>query len=162
MDRTARLSPLGLQRLRLLECLGGNSPRAPGYFAPAADVDIFTAFRQYVDRLSEQWKSEPDPHAVSLLAAARLLTGDLSAAGVILDHLPAKATKVDHGAGICLVMPLFALSTAVPLPPDLTDTRRWLDASAEQTAVRAWLTHHRDDLRWVEDAGEYRLGDAGK
>jgi len=143
--------------------LGGNSPHAPGYFVPAADVDIFSAFRQYVELLSEHWAAESDPHAVSLVAAARLLTGDLSAAGVILDHLPAKATKLDHGAGICLVMPLFALSTALPLPGDLTDTRRWLAGSAEQTALRSWLTEHRDDLRWVEAAGEYRLaGAAGR
>src|SRR5205809_462586 len=66
MDRTSRLSPLGPQRLRLLECLGGNSPHAPGYFVPAADVDIFSAFRQYVELLSEHWAAESDPHAASL------------------------------------------------------------------------------------------------
>jgi hypothetical protein len=157
MDRTARLSALGLQRLRLLECLGGNDPRAPGYFVPDADADVLSAFRQYVERLSELWAAELDPHTVSLLAAARLLTGDLSAAGVILDHLPARAMKLDHGAGICLVVPLYALRTALPLPEDLTDTKRWLAGSADQTALRAWLSEHRDDLRWLEAVGEYRL-----
>lgn len=157
MDRTAWLSALGWQRLRLLECLGGNDPRAPGYFATAADADVRAAFRQYVAGLSERWAAERDPLAVALLAAARLLTGDLSAAEVILDHLPASATKLDHGAGVCLVMPLHALSTALPLPGALTDTSRWLAGSAEQAALRAWLRERRGDLRWVEAEGRYRL-----
>jgi hypothetical protein len=162
MDRTTRLSPLGPQRLRLLECLGGNTPHAAGYFVPPVDGDIFSAFRQYVDQLSDRWAGELDPHAVSLLAAARLLTGDLSAAAVILDHLPAKATKLDHGAGICLVMPLFVLSTALPLAEDLTDTSRWLAGSTEQASLRAWLAEHGDDRHWVDAAGEYHLaGTAG-
>lgn len=164
MDRTALLAPLGRQRLRLLDCLGGNSPRAPGYFAPDADADVLAAFRRYVARMSELGRAEIDPHAVSLLAAARLLAGDLSAAGVILDHLPARAIELDHGAGFCLVVPLHALSTALPLPEDLTDTRRWLAGSAEQAALRAWLSLHQhgDDLRWVEAAGEYRLAGAAR
>src|SRR5688572_16238420 len=103
MDRAVRLSPLRPQRLRLLDCLGGNDPRAPGYFAPDADVDVLSAFRQYVERLSKAWAAEQDPVSVSLLAAARLMTGDLSAADVILEHLPARPTKLDHGAGICVV-----------------------------------------------------------
>jgi hypothetical protein len=99
VDRTAQFAPLGLQRLRLLECLGGNSPRLPGYFVPPDGVDILTAFRLYVERLSESWASERDAVVVSLLAAARLLTGDLAAADVVLDNLPATPIKLDHGAG---------------------------------------------------------------
>jgi len=156
MDRTARFLPLGLQRLRALECLGGNSPQAPGYFAPAADVDIFEAFRRHVARLSQQWAAESDPMTVSLLAAGRLLCGELTAADVILDHLPAQMIKLDHGAGSCLVLPVYALATALPLPATLTDTRRWLAGSAEQTALRAWLNEHRDALHWVEADGVYR------
>jgi hypothetical protein len=43
MDRETILAPLGLQRLRILDCLGGNEPRAPGYFDVQSGVDIFTA-----------------------------------------------------------------------------------------------------------------------
>jgi hypothetical protein len=157
MDRTTRLSHLGPQRLRLLECLGGNDPRAAGYFAPAPDVDVFGAFRQYVESLSLRWAAERDPLTVSLLAAARLMTGDLAAAGVIVDHLPAEPAKLDHGAGICVVVPLYTLRTVLPLPHDLSDTRRWVAGSAEQAALRRWLSQRGSDLRWVEDAGEYRF-----
>jgi hypothetical protein len=156
MDRAARLSPLGTQRLRLLECLGGNDRRLSGYFAPGAG-DIFTEFREYVRGLSARWEREDDPITVSLVAAARLLTGDLSAADVIVDHLPARATKLDHGAGICLVAPLHATSASLPLPTDLIDTSRWLAGSQEQVALRAWLAQHRDRLRWDEVAAAYRL-----
>src|SRR5688572_3016445 len=132
MERTAWLSSLGFQRLRLLECLGGNNPRLPGYFSGPTDEDVLSAFRQYVIRLSRQWAAEADPLTVSLLAAARLLTGDLSAAHVVVDHLPAQPVKLDHGAGYCLVTPLVALSTALPLPPELADTTRWLAGTPEQ------------------------------
>jgi hypothetical protein len=155
VDRTTQLSPLGLQRLRVLDCLGGNSPHAPGYFEPAADSNIFDAFGAYVAQVSRQWAGASDAATVSLIAAARFLTGDLAAAYAIVDHFPAKAFKLDHGAGICLVMPLYALMTALPLPTDLKDTRRWLAGSAEQAALRAWLAEHRDQLRWVEADGVY-------
>lgn len=155
MDRTALLSPLGLQRLRVLDCLGGNSPHAPGYFTPPADGDIFNAFSCYVAQVSPQWATASDSSTISLLAAARFLTGDLVAAHVIIDQLPANAFKLDHGAGFCLVAPLHALSDALPLPADLKDTRRWVAGSVEQAALRAWLSEHRDKLRWVEADGVY-------
>jgi hypothetical protein len=121
------------------------------------DVDVFSAFRGYAQRLSREWASATDPLTASLLAAARLLTGDLSAAGMILEHLPGTATKLDHGAGFCLVAPLHALSAALPLPRDLTDVTRWLADSPEERAIRAWLSEHGDDLRWVEADGVYRF-----
>jgi hypothetical protein len=139
----------------VLDCLGGNSPRAPGYFEPAASSNIFNAFSDYVAQVSREWAAASDAATISLIAAARFLTGDLAAADAIIDHLPATAFKLDHGAGICLVMPLYALSTALPLPADLKDTRRWLAGSAEQAALRAWLAAHRDKLRWVEADGVY-------
>jgi hypothetical protein len=159
VDRTAHLAPLGLQRLRLLECLGGNDLRLPGYFVPPEDVDVFAAFRLHVERLSRSWASERDPVVVSLLAAARLLTGDLAAADVILDHLPATPIELDHGAGICLVAPLFALSTSLPLPEPLTDTRRWVAGSPDQARLRGWLAEHRRDLRWADADAQYRLAE---
>jgi hypothetical protein len=155
MDRLTHLSPLGLQRLRILDCLGGNSRFLPDYFEPAANADIFKAFDDYIAKLSRLLAAETGPISVSLLAAGRLLTGDLAAAEVILDNLPAKAFKLDQGAGICMVIPLYALSTALPLPTHLKNTARWVAGSAEQTALRAWLADHRDKLRWVAADGVY-------
>lgn len=157
MDRTTRLSPLGLQRLRVLDCLGGNRPRAPGYFDPPADVDVFTAFSGYIARWSQECATDAYPLTISLLAAGRLLCGDLAAADVILDNLPAAPIGLDHGAGVCLVTPFYALNTALPWPAELRDSRRWLAGSAEQEALRAWLAAHRDKLCWDEPAGVYRL-----
>ena len=156
MDRASRLQPLGLQRLRALDCLGGNTPRAPGFFELAESDDIFAAFRTHTERLSRDWASASDPATVALLATARLLIGDLAAAEVILDHLPAQPIKLDHGAGKCLVLPFHALAAVLPWPADLTDTKRWLAGSAEQTALRDWLAAHRDRLRWLEADGVYR------
>ena len=156
MDRTDRLSPLGLQRLRLLDCLGGNNPLAPGYFEPAEDSDIFAAFRRHIIDLSQRWSTEADPLVVSLLAAARVLTGDLAAADAVLDSLAKEEIRLDHGAGICLVAPVYALKAALPLPSNLGDTTRWLAGSEERTALGAWLTEHREKLRWVETAGVYQ------
>lgn len=154
MDQ-ARLQPLGLQRLRVLACLGGDMPGAPGYFAPAPGADVFAAFREHVAALSRRWAAGDDPSVAALLAAARLLCGDLTAAETILDHLPAAPIERDHGAGFCLVLPFHALATALPLPRVLAETRRWLAGSAEQAALRAWLAAHCDRLRWVEAEAVY-------
>lgn len=60
MDRTAQLSQFGLLRLSLLDCLGGNSPDAAGYFNPAAGTDIFAAFGQHVAHMCLVWGAETD------------------------------------------------------------------------------------------------------
>ena len=161
MDRHARLSPLGTQRLRVLDCLGGNNRWSPGYFEPDADTDIFVEFRRYVRRTAETWGGEADPSAVSLIAAARLLTGDLAAAQAIVDNLPGAPLAPDHGAGVCAVLPLHVLRTALPVPPALADTTRWLAGSAEQVTLRAWLSGNGGTLQWREADGIYApAGDA--
>lgn len=157
----ARLQPLGLQRLRVLACLGGDMPSAPGYFAPASGADIFAAFRDHVGALSQRWSAGADPSVLALLARSRLLCGDLAAAAAILDHLPAAPIERDHGAGLCLVLPFHVLAAALPLPRELAETRRWLAGSAEQGALRAWLAAHRGRLRWVEETGAYALEEPG-
>jgi hypothetical protein len=152
MDRIARLQSLGRHRVQVVECLGGNSRLVPGtYFDPPADVGIFDAYRAYVAQRS----INPDPLNIPLLAAARMLTGDLTAADVILDLLPAKAYQLDHGAGMCWVKPQNALNAALPLPSELGHIDRWLAGSAEQAALRTWLAGHRDKLSWVESPGFY-------
>lgn len=159
-DRTTRLSSLGSQRLRLLDCLGGNTRFAPSYFSPPPGVDTVDAFDSYVAELSARWDSETDPLAMSLLAAARLLTGDASAARVIVNRLPPTYPRLDHGAGFCLIVPQQALTTTLPLPPELGDTKRWLADSPDQSALRSWLDQHEPQLLWDRSAAVYRLSDA--
>ena len=160
-DRTAILAPLGLQRLRLLDCLGGNTHGAPGYFEPELRADIFAQFRGYALQMSQRWESEVDPTTISLLAAARFLSGDPGAARVIVENLPAEPPQLDHGAGICRVAPFHALSAALPLPTELKETRRWRAGSREQTALRAWLDANVGRLRWSEREAIYELGSVG-
>jgi hypothetical protein len=155
MDRITRLLPLGRQRVLVFECLGGNSPIAPAYFECLDDTDIFEVFHAFVARTSQLCAGDTYPLTISLLAAARLLTGDLAAADAILDHLPPEDFKLDHGAGICVVAPLRVLCAALPLPADLKPTDRWLAGLPEPTALRAWLAGHRDKLRWLEAQGVY-------
>lgn len=155
MDRTQRLSALGPVRLRLLDCLGGNSRWAPGYFDPPPDTDVFEAFRSYVQRLGAQWGTLTDPTALSLLAAARLMIGEVAAAGEILDRLPDKPIKLDHGAGSCLVAAPQTLRAALPLPAEFADSSRWVAGSDAQKALLAWLSTHQDRLQWDEKDGRY-------
>ncbi len=157
MDRTSMLAPLGFQRLRLLDCLGGNSQWAPGYFEPDPQTEIFRQFRSYAVRMSQQWAAESDTATISLLAAARLLSGDAQAARVILDCLPAEQPKLDHGAGYCMVAPFHALSAALPWPATLKETKQGRASSREQTALRAWLDENIDRLCWREREGIYEL-----
>lgn len=157
MKRSSRLSPLGLQRLRLLDCLGGNSQRARGYFDPPPDSGIFSAFATHVRNLSVQRAGKVEPLTVSLLAAGRLMTGDITAARTIVDHLPVAAFEPDHGAGYCVTAPLDTLNAALPLPEDLRDTRRWTAGSPEQERLHAWLDRHERQLCWLEEGGVYVL-----
>jgi hypothetical protein len=107
--------------------------------------------------MSETWTNESDPLVVSLLAAARLLTGDLDAAEIIVDHLPLKSFQVDHGAGYCVVLPQSVLCTSLPLPADLTDIDRWLAGSKSQAALRTWLKTNHERLSWSEKNSVYHL-----
>lgn len=156
-NRTSHLMPLGYQRLRPLECLGGNIPNMPSYFNPAQGADIFEAFRHYVTRMSDTWVNEADPISISLLAAARLLTGNLDAAVFIIDHLPGKAFKLDHGVGYCIVMPQTAIKTSLPLPTELTEIGHWIANSKDQAALKKWLKTNREKLSWCEKAGVYQM-----
>jgi hypothetical protein len=142
----------------VLGCLGGDSPQQPHYFDPAPDEDVLEAFRRFVARLVEQWRDESDPRTVSLLAAARLLTGDLDAADDILKHLPAEPVRLDHGAGQCLVAPAHALASSVPWPAECADTSRWRAGSPEHAALTRWLEANRSKLAWRETDGVYELG----
>lgn len=157
MNRHDHLAPLGLQRFRLLDCLGATQPRSAGYLAPDPAVDPFLAFRSHIAALSRLWAAEPHEQTASLLAAARLLSGDLAEADAIIDRFPARPYEPDHGHGYCNVAHLNALSAALPLPVELKDVPRWVAGSRDQTALRAWLTEHRKRLRWVETDGVYVL-----
>jgi hypothetical protein len=159
MDRDAKLLPLGFLRWLVLDCLGGNTPKSPSYFDTATDIDIFTAFRDHVMRFSQPWQSEStDPWAVSLMAASRLLCGELAAADLILDHLPEQPFKHDQSIRYCPVLPTRVMAAVLPLPQSLKDdcSRRWLAGSPVRTEIRAWLDAHRDTLRWDEAEGVYR------
>ena len=145
LDRDAWLAPLGLQRFRVLDCLGGTDPRSPGYLERPPATDVFAAFRSHVQMLSRRWDNRHE-QTTRLLAAARVLIGDLGAADVILDRLPATAYRLDHGHGHCNVADIYALSVALPLPATLKDTTRWLAGSGEQAGLRSWLSSYRVHL----------------
>jgi hypothetical protein len=160
-ERAKRLKPLGYQRLRVLRSLGGDMSHLPQYFDPPPDADLLAAFRDFVHEMARRCESESDPVTRSLVGAGMLLTGDLSGASAIIEHLPAQPVKLDHGAGYALVVPVQVLRTALPWPEALQDRSRWLAGSAEQAALRDWLEQHRNQLRWHEAQAEYRVESEG-
>ncbi len=157
--RIMKMNPLGLPRLRILDCIGGNTTYGIGLFDPDAHGSLLNAFRAYVLEVVQRWDSETHWMHLSNIAAARMLIGDLDAAGTILDLLPEKAFELDHGAGRCGIAANLALRAALPLPPELRETKRWTAGSPEQAALREWLAQHRTRLRWMETEGVYRFGD---
>lgn len=158
MDRSSTLAPLGTHRLRLLGCLGGDTPRAPGYFEPTAGEDVVGAFERHVRRLVAEWGHQTDGTTVSLLAAARLLSGELGAAATIVATFPPTPIKLDHGAGYCRTAHLAALRAALPLPPALAEPALWLAGSETQAALLRWLEAEGSRLVWQPAEGVYRLG----
>jgi len=155
--RTEILKPLGFHRNRLLSCLGADLPHTSSFFQPDPDVDPFTAYRNFVEGLSAQWAAASDRATVTLLAAARLLYGELSAASTIVDHFPQRPIRTDRDAGICLLSPHYALAATLPLPEALRDTSAWLAGSPQQTALRSWIEEYAANLRWNQPAGVYEL-----
>lgn len=153
----AHFLPLGYQRLRLLYCLSG--PRQAVRFDPTPDADIFAAFRDYVDRLSHAWAGFQEPIAISILAAAKLLCGDLAAADAVLDQLPAEPHKLPHyGQFYVMLLPQRIFAAVFPLPADLRDPHYWLQGSPEQAVLRSWLASNRARLVWSEADAVYRPG----
>jgi hypothetical protein len=150
--------PLTLQRLRISTCLGGGTPGLPQHFAPGPHESVLATFRGFVERMMRLCESASDPVTRSLIGAARLLSGDLSGANEILEHLPATPFVLDHGAGHCLVAPQHTLRATLPqVPASLKDTSRWLAGSAEQAALRGWLEEHATRLVWDEGRAMYDL-----
>jgi hypothetical protein len=153
------LEPLGAQRLRLVSCL--DSSRWSIHFEPLPGEDILAAFREWVGKVVRQQGEASGPGSgtwSALIGAARLLTGDLAGADLIVENLPMQPHVLDHGAGYCLVLPMQLLLTAVPLPaPGLQNISRWLAGSAEQAELRTWLRQHHDRLVWDEPRGVYTL-----
>lgn len=156
-ERAKRLESLGYQRLRVLSSLGGDMSHLPQYFDPPPGADLFVAFRDFVHEMARRCESESDPVTRSLVGAGMLLTGDLSGASAIIEHLPAQPVKLDHGAGYALVVPVQALRTALPWPDALQDRSRWLSGSAEQAALRDWLARHAGELIWNEARAVYEF-----
>lgn len=152
-----RLAPLGPQRLRLLSCMGGDQPHLPQYVDLGPGEDALLAFRKFVERMVRTCAGATDRTTLALVAAGQLLTGELSAAGLIIESLPAAPVTLDHGAGHCALAAAAALQTALPLPPALRHSSRWLSGSSEQAALRAWLERHGPELVWDEVAGVYRF-----
>lgn len=154
-----QLAPLGYTRLRILSCLGGDWPKLPQYLKLGPGEDVFQAFRGFVARMIQICATDEDRTTRALIGAARLLVGELAGANEVIDHLPAMAVKLDHGAGYCLLVPTQALQTALPLPASLREAPRWLAGSSEQEALRAWIEQHESHLVWEETRGEYSFAE---
>jgi hypothetical protein len=155
VDCTEIFQPLGFQRNRILCCLGADLLDAPAFRHPSAETDPFAAYRRFVQSLSAQWAAATDRTTVSLLAAARLLYGDLSSALLIVHHLPTQPIRADRTAGICLRAPLYALETALPFPLRLRDSSTWLAGTSQQAGLYAWITESAPLLQWNEREGVY-------
>lgn len=144
---------LGFHRSRLLACLGVDLSESPVFH----ESDPFTLYRDFVEDLTLRWTAATDRATISLLAAARVLYGDLGAALIVIDHFPQRPIRTDRDAGICLLSPFYALATALPLPEALRDTSAWLAGSPQQTVLRSWIEEHAGRLRWNEPSGFYEF-----
>ena len=157
MDRSTLLQPLGLRRNLLLDCLGANTPQAPGWFDIPPGIDIFAAYSAHITELSrhESWQDDRDTKL--LLAAARFLTGEFAGATLIAANLPEYGWAQRFGQRYCPLMPYRTLSAALPLPDGLRPPESWLAGTPQQAALQQWLGEHRDMLRWQETEAIYTL-----
>ena len=128
---------------------------------PPPDEDIFVAYRIYIAQVTDSLGDYvDDPGWRPLIAALRLLAGDIDAADAIIDALPVEPIVLDHGAGHCLVAPYDALASALPLPEDLKKHPRvWTRGSIAERRLRDWLAGCRERLVWDDATAAYRLED---
>lgn len=150
-----QIAALGEARAMVVDCLGGNGRFTPVRFVVGSDDDHVAAFRTFVTGLLALPGGEAAPGMGALLAAGRLLLGEIGAAGRIVDRFPMEPFRVDHGAGYCNGAHLTALRWAVPLPEALRDVGRWVVGSAEQAGIREWLRQFGAGLRWGEREGRF-------
>lgn len=157
------LKRLGYQRRRLLSCVAGPRGSVPK-FAPLPDVDVLVAYHLYVAQVMDSLGGYvDDPAGPPLIAALRLLAGDIDAADAIIDALPVEPIVLDHGAGYCLVAPYDALASALPLPEDLKKHPRvWTRGSIAEKRLRDWLAACRERLIWDDVTAAYRLEAASR
>lgn len=132
-----QIAALGEARAMVVDCLGGNGRFTPVRFVVGSDDDHVAAFRTFVTGLLALPGGEAAPGMGALLAAGRLLLGEIGAAGRIVDRFPMEPFRVDHGAGYCNGAHLTALRWAVPLPEALRDVGRWVVGSPEQAGIRS-------------------------
>ena len=155
------LEPLGPFRQQVISCLYGTPmSKPPNRFVVNESETLFEAFRRFVTQREATAQPELVPFEGLVLAAGRLLTGDLAGADRIIDLLPETPHVTDHGAGKCLLMPARVLRSVLPLPNTVGDPDRWTAASPEQRLLRIWLAQNRAQLNWVESAARYRLAAA--
>lgn len=160
-----QIEHLGQARAMIVDCLGGNGRFTPVRFAPEAQSDVqpldqpgprhLAAYRAYIQSLAQLTPPATQPITQLLLAAGRLLLGELGQAGQIIDSFPSEPYRLDHGAGYCNTAHLAALRAALPLPGNLQQPAQWTAGSPEQSAIRAWLATHHARLRWLEPQGAY-------
>ena len=152
------LEPLGPFRQQVISCLYGNALSKPPYrFSVGESETMFEAFRRFVVQRETTARPDLDQVGHSILAAGRLLTGDLAGADRIIDLLPARPHVTDHGAGKCLLMPARVLKSVLPFPDDVGHSDTWIAGSPEQATLRRWLAQNQAQLCWAELEGRYFL-----
>ncbi len=157
MSREIDLQTLGLRRSLLLDCLGANTPQAPGYLEVPPGADVLAVYQDYVAELSRTAAYQADPTTMLLVAAARLLTGEISWATTVLERLPTAPPAQRFGQRYCPLMPYRTLLAVLPLPKELTNLDRWIAGSPEQAALLAWLARHGGQLQWRPAEARYVL-----
>jgi hypothetical protein len=157
-ERAERLQVLGVSRLRILGCLGGDFPSQPHYFAPAPGEDVLAAFRAFVEGRVRDAHDDRDRLTQALLGAARLLIGDLAGADTVLEQLPDAPMTRSRRLPPMVLAPAQTVSAALPLTSlELAPASAWVAGSNEQTRVRTWLHEHRSQLVWNERRAVYEL-----
>lgn len=155
--RWAAMQPLGVNRQRVVACLFGDMASYGHMFDPEGQTSVLEAFREFVLDRQTRWSSSTELFHHAIVAAGRLLTGDLSGADRIIELLPERAHVTEHGAGKCLLLPSRVLKSVLPLPSDLGNPDSWIAGSHEQAVLRTWLEQQRGRLHWLAAEAEYRL-----
>lgn len=85
MERERLQELSGHQLVRIFGRLGGDQPKPRSHVDLSSTGNVFVLFRDFVGRVQDASAKESIPLVISLVAAGRLLTGDLAGAEIIVD-----------------------------------------------------------------------------
>jgi len=136
-----------------LECNRPIHLPVPEELDDSSSASLFLSLLHYFENVYAETSQPAGPESargyLPWIASALLLCGRLEMMEVILDNLTRASYQTDHYCGQCNLLPYFAISRALPIPPTICACSL-ASGRIDIQAARKWFHANRDRLEWSE------------